>query len=156
MHPWPQIPTSTIFRSILHLRPVTYLNASQILHPRDAVTRLRWEKPKPLPIDWEVPTHGCELAIRGTGQEIGYLNINDARIRDFLQPAIFPEDIEIWPPGSRSEIAWLHFVRTKSLKIVSLHRSYFSGTSILQVVTWKTLSQLQLLSIFDKTDARHW
>jgi hypothetical protein len=75
------------------------------------------ERPNPLPIDWEVPNRGCELAMRGTGQKIGYLNIKDAHIRDFLQPAIFPEDVEIWPPGSRSEIAWLHFVRAESLEM---------------------------------------
>jgi hypothetical protein len=75
------------------------------------------EKSNPLPIDWEIPTCGCELAIRGTGSEIGYLNIKDARIRDFLQPAIFPEDIGIWPPGSRSEIGWLHYVSPNLLEI---------------------------------------
>lgn len=37
------------------------------------------------------------------------MNIQDAQIRDFIQPAIFPADIEIWPPGSRSEICWLHY-----------------------------------------------
>jgi hypothetical protein len=79
------------------------------------------DKPNPLPIDWEIPTYRCKLAIRGTGHEIGYLNIKDARIRDFLQPAIFPEDIEIWPPGSRSEIAWLHYVSAKFLETCLPH-----------------------------------
>jgi hypothetical protein len=69
------------------------------------------EKPPPLPIDREVPTCRCQLAIRGTGNEIGYFNIADVRIRDFLQAAIFPEKIEIWPPGSRSEIVRPQFKR---------------------------------------------
>jgi hypothetical protein len=63
----------------------------------------------PLPIDWEIPTRDCKLYIRGTGRKIGSMNIQDARIRDFLQPAIFPADLEIWPPGTRSEIGWLHY-----------------------------------------------
>jgi hypothetical protein len=72
----------------------------------DAIYR---EPEAPLPIDWEVPTRGCKLAINGTSSELGYLNIANARIRNFQQPAIFPEEIEIWLPGSRSEIGWLQF-----------------------------------------------
>jgi hypothetical protein len=98
---------------------VSYLNASQILIREMLSPDYGGKMPKPLPIDWGVPTHSCELAIRGTGRKIGYLNIKDARIRDFLQPAIFPEEVETWPPGSRSEIAWLHFVRAKSLNMCS-------------------------------------
>ena len=63
----------------------------------------------PLPIDWEIPTQDCKLYIRGTGRKVGSMKIQDARIRDFLQPAIFPADLEIWPPGTRSEIGWLHY-----------------------------------------------
>ena len=28
---------------------------------------------------------------------------------DFVQPAIYPAEQEIWPPGSCSEIIWLHW-----------------------------------------------
>jgi hypothetical protein len=39
------------------------------------------ERPNPLPIDWEVPNRGCELATRGTGQKIGYLNNRDPTLK---------------------------------------------------------------------------
>lgn len=65
--------------------------------------------PWPLPIDWEIPTYRCKLAIRGTAKKIGYLDIGNTPVHGFLQPAIFPADIEVWPPGSRSEIVWLHY-----------------------------------------------
>lgn len=82
------------------------MKACPTSQPADAICR---EPEAPLPIDWEVPTRGCKLAINGTSSELGYLNIANARIRNFLQPAIFPEEIEIWLPGSRSEIGWLQF-----------------------------------------------
>jgi hypothetical protein len=64
---------------------------------------------EPLPIDYKIPTYGCKAGMRGTGGKVGWLNIEDARIHDFIQPAIFPETLEVWPPGSCSEIGWLHY-----------------------------------------------
>jgi len=78
---------------------------SRILLPSNSIPR----PGQPLPIDWEVPTCGFDLAINGTGHEIGFFDIEHARFYDFIQPAIFDEDIEIWPPGSLSEIGWLYW-----------------------------------------------
>jgi hypothetical protein len=65
------------------------------------------EKLGPLPIDWVVPTSGCRLAIRGTGRQVGYLNITSWT--PVFANSVFPADIEMWSPGSRSEICWLHY-----------------------------------------------
>jgi hypothetical protein len=81
------------------------------LHTQPQASRMSSNEtlPKPLPIDYVIPTYGCKAGMRGMGGKVGWLNIQDARVLDFIQPAIFPETLEIWPPGSRSEIGWLHY-----------------------------------------------
>ena len=40
---------------------------------------------------------------------MGFFSVEAAELRDFMQPAIFSAEEEIWPLDSKSDIVWLYF-----------------------------------------------